>query len=350
MAKYITLSEEATQLLCSLIRESHSVSEGINDSIVSDVSTFSSHRIQILMDALSEEDRKYAEDLVGNLKRLVTEVVDTIPTVDTAKTNTLYLYKDAGSTDNVYSQYMLINNEIITLGTTEVNLDGYYTSTDCDDKFATKVDLSGVTDAINEVKEYINDLKPYVELTQSEYDALSDEEKNNGTTYYIKDGVSGSGFLSIVNTIDSTATNEQVPSAKAVYDSLNSVSENLNDSLNKIGVITSKTLTTTTVSSSTNGTPLLDITLEKGKYLVIGHVRFSKNSEGVRSMSIHSTSGWNSSHAINNAIDGFPTVLHYSLIQNVGDTSVTLYLNVWQNSGVDLTCDAGYLQVIKLNS
>ena len=190
MAKYITLSEEATQLLCSLIRESHSVSEGINDSIVSDVSTYSSHRIQILMDALSEEDRKYAEDLVGNLKRLVTEVVDTIPTVDTAKTNTLYLYKPAGSTDSVYFQYMLINNEIVALGTTEVNLDGYYTSADCDDKFATKVDLSGVTDAVNEVKEDIDNLEIYVELTQSEYNVLSDDEKKNGTVYYITDAES----------------------------------------------------------------------------------------------------------------------------------------------------------------
>lgn len=56
----------------------------------------------------------------------------------------------------------------------------------------------------------------HVELTQAEYDALSDEKKNNGTIYYITDA-DASG-IDIVTTLDSTVTDNQVPSAKSVYD------------------------------------------------------------------------------------------------------------------------------------
>ncbi len=40
----------------------------------------------------------------------------------------------------------------------------------------------------NTLEEEILSVGKGIELTQAEYDALSEEEKNNGTTYYIKDG------------------------------------------------------------------------------------------------------------------------------------------------------------------
>jgi hypothetical protein len=44
--KYPILDKKSIDKLCSLIRESHSVSEGINDESVGTTSTFSSVRIQ----------------------------------------------------------------------------------------------------------------------------------------------------------------------------------------------------------------------------------------------------------------------------------------------------------------
>lgn len=44
--KYPILDKKSIDKLCSLIRESHSVSEGINDEVVGTTSTFSSVRIQ----------------------------------------------------------------------------------------------------------------------------------------------------------------------------------------------------------------------------------------------------------------------------------------------------------------
>ena len=62
--------------------------------------------------------------------------------------------------------------------------------------------------------------KDYVEITQAEYDLLTDEEKED-IVFYIKDGVTDDG---IVTVIDENSTDEQVPSAKAVHTAIQNVS------------------------------------------------------------------------------------------------------------------------------
>ena len=62
--------------------------------------------------------------------------------------------------------------------------------------------------------------KDYVEITQDEYDLLTEEEKE-GIVFYIKDGVTDDG---IVTVIDASSTDEQIPSAKAVYTAIQNVS------------------------------------------------------------------------------------------------------------------------------
>ena len=53
--KYPILDKKSIDKLCSLIRESHSVSEGINDEVIGTTSTFSSIRIQEDMKNLENE-------------------------------------------------------------------------------------------------------------------------------------------------------------------------------------------------------------------------------------------------------------------------------------------------------
>ena len=72
--------------------------------------------------------------------------------------------------------------------------------------------------------------------TKEEYDAL--EIKNNNTFYYITDDYKEPEVISNkVNTIDASSTNEQYPSAKAVYDSIQGItpggSNDYNDLDNK---------------------------------------------------------------------------------------------------------------------
>lgn len=110
--KYYSLSEEAITKLCGLIRDSHSVSEGIDDANIATNSTYSSKKI---------------EELLG----------------------------DAGITA--------------------------------------------------------------VEITKEEYDALTEEEKNGETIYFVKDEETLPNGVSVVTELTDDATDSQVPSAKAVY-------------------------------------------------------------------------------------------------------------------------------------
>ena len=72
MAKYPTLSPAAIEKLCSLIRESHSVSEGINDENIGINSTFSSLKIQEDMKKLENNTEskiiQAIQDALGSYK------------------------------------------------------------------------------------------------------------------------------------------------------------------------------------------------------------------------------------------------------------------------------------------
>ena len=58
----------------------------------------------------------------------------------------------------------------------------------------------------------------YIEITMAEYEALSDEEKNNGVPYYITDSVGGG--ITLATELNSSVTDDQIPSAKAVVDAM----------------------------------------------------------------------------------------------------------------------------------
>lgn len=99
-----------------------------------------------------------------------------------------------------------------------------------------------------------------------------------------------------------------------------------------------------TIPYSTNDTSVYaavgTITLPKGTWLVICKCRFSTNSNGVRKMNFSDTSGaagWTISLP---ASSGEATDLQMVSIVSPND-STAYYMNVWQNSGSNLTCAAG---------
>ena len=57
------------------------------------------------------------------------------------------------------------------------------------DNSNTELESTNIQDAIDEIYENGTGSSAEVELTQAEYDALSEEEKMNGTTYYISDAL-----------------------------------------------------------------------------------------------------------------------------------------------------------------
>lgn len=68
------------------------------------------------------------------------QVVATLP--ESGVKGTIYLVANSGSGSNVYDEYVWVNNAFEKLGTTEVDLSGYYTSTQVDTLLADKADKS----------------------------------------------------------------------------------------------------------------------------------------------------------------------------------------------------------------
>lgn len=67
-------------------------------------------------------DKKLA-DAIAVLNKLEKKIINHVPTVEEAKDNILYLVES--ETSGTYNQYMLIDGTIASLGSTEVDLDGY---------------------------------------------------------------------------------------------------------------------------------------------------------------------------------------------------------------------------------
>lgn len=101
--------------------------------------------------------------LINSVSGLQLEVVTILPTTD-IKTNAIYLVpKTSAEQDNIYDEYVYLNDKWEHIGSTAVDLSNYYTKTEVDSK--------------------LHIVSP---MTQVEYDAL--EVKDENTYYFIVEG------------------------------------------------------------------------------------------------------------------------------------------------------------------
>ena len=77
-------------------------------------------------------------DLINALSTLTLDIVETLPVSDIS-TTTIYLTPVSGQ-QNVYMQYIYVNNEWAQLGTTQADLSNYYTKTQMDASLLLKQD------------------------------------------------------------------------------------------------------------------------------------------------------------------------------------------------------------------
>lgn len=78
------------------------------------------------------------DNLLNTVSSLTLDIVTELPTTDISTTTIYLIETSAGS--NVYMQYAYINNAWAQLGTTQIDLTGYYTKTQTDTLLATKQD------------------------------------------------------------------------------------------------------------------------------------------------------------------------------------------------------------------
>lgn len=96
---------------------------------------------------MNKEDFDNAtKDLVGKLTGFKTSVVDTLPQVETAEENTMYLVKDSTTEGNIYKEYLKINGKYELIGDTAVDIDL--------SEYAKLSDIQSITD--EEIRQIIN--------------------------------------------------------------------------------------------------------------------------------------------------------------------------------------------------
>lgn len=96
---------------------------------------------------MNKEDFDNAtKDLIGKLTSFKTAVVDSLPQVENAEENTLYLVKSSETEGNIYKEYLKINDKYELIGDTSVDIDlsGYVKETD----------IESITD--EEIKQIVN--------------------------------------------------------------------------------------------------------------------------------------------------------------------------------------------------
>ena len=234
----VVLNRESLQYLANCIRLVHSLPDLLNDVLPSQTTTYSSYKVTELLNTLNTDLQNYVNNALGNLSHLKKEIVSVAPTDSSADEDTIYLVQDASGG---YEQYLKINGVVTSLGSTSA-INNVYTKTESDGKFAllstlnslitavgglndlTTTDKTSIVNAINELKTSVTALEnksTMVTLTQAEYNQLVADGTIDADTYYIISDDSEN--IEITQTISSSSTKNEVPSALATFNLLKTV-------------------------------------------------------------------------------------------------------------------------------
>ena len=170
---------------------------------------------QLVLKANSSDvyTRTEINNLLANFSSLDIEVVTTLPTTNIS-TTTIYLKPlTTSATQNVYEEYIYINNKWELIGTTQVDLSNYYkksetySKSEVDNKVNSKVEVSTFNEVLQgATQEIININKKVVDVEQR-IDVGSVTENgaipNSGTvdTFYINTSMSTSEVNALIDRV-----------------------------------------------------------------------------------------------------------------------------------------------------
>ena len=183
----------------------------ISDSVVAKNKVFSSsHTIELIQKSVIESN-EYADSLVANLSNIKLDIVDTLPDASTVNKSTIYILKDStGGTNNTLNVWSDSTSAFVEVGKLNVNMDSYYTKSDVDTLLADKADDNTVVHQDDVVSDMTTTSGTTV-LSTSGLKTELDKKANDDEVIKKAD---------MSTTIDSTSTDDTVPTNKAVYDSL----------------------------------------------------------------------------------------------------------------------------------
>ena len=218
---YPILEKEAIDYLCGLIRNITNITDSLDDLHVRTDGTFSSHKIDTLLQIILNEANEYTDQITSALVRITAEEMTEEPTLDntTDKINTLIIYSPTGDTN--YNQYLRLENKLIDFGPAEIDMSNVYTKEQANAKFALVTDIEGIIDAIGSenMGTVATTLKGAIKEIKDEIDNVNFDDLVEKS--------------SIVTTLDDTVTDEQIPSVKLVKEKLDEVFQSSNDAQNE---------------------------------------------------------------------------------------------------------------------
>ena len=216
---YTTLSREAYSFLCSVIKQVVSLPTDVIDNLnLATNTTYSSIKIKTIVDKTLEDAKEYANEVCAALVKLECRKTTTQPTLENSDINVIYLYSADGNAP--FQQYLKISEtELVDMGSTNINLDGYLTATEITRDYVTKLDFDSLK---TEVERKVNKTDIIDNLTST--DTNKPLSANQGKV--LKD--SKIDKTSIATTISDTPSDGKVASEKAIKTELDKKADMIN--------------------------------------------------------------------------------------------------------------------------
>ena len=125
-------------------------------------------------------------NLIGQIKTISIEVVNELPT--TGEDNKIYLVPKEGTTQDIYNEYLWINNSWELIGSTQIDLTGYATETWVNNQIKDFLNEAQVTEIVN------NSLTSYYTKTQTD-DLLKGKANTSDIPTKLSELTNDSGFI-----------------------------------------------------------------------------------------------------------------------------------------------------------
>ncbi|MDD7339802.1 MAG: BppU family phage baseplate upper protein [Eubacteriales bacterium] len=136
------------------------------------------------------------QEALAKIKTLKKEVVEALPA--TGQDDVIYLVKDSkGKANNVYLEYLWINNAFELIGSTEVDLSGYAKTSEVDDKIS-KIDLSPYAKTAD-INNKLNSKVDKIESKGLSSNDYTDEDKNKLDGIDLSKYVTDDKFTGVTN-------------------------------------------------------------------------------------------------------------------------------------------------------
>ncbi len=150
-ARVDAISAETTAREAAVSAEAEARTEAIGAETTARTKAIQALQTQVQADLQNYYTKTQTDQMISAIPKFAIQPVDSLPTENISDT-TVYLLKTGEDSQNLYTEYIHVNNVWEELGTQAVDLTDYYTKTEADNQFATKTSLNSLSQTVEEVQ------------------------------------------------------------------------------------------------------------------------------------------------------------------------------------------------------